>query len=286
MPARIVERIGSNRRLRAVADRVIRRLDPLLRPGPVKTAASGAWMGHRLHPMLTDAVIGTWTSAVILDWWGGDRAGRAADRLVAAGLVASLPTTVTGLSDWTDVDGRARATALVHAVSNGVAGALFALSLRDRYRGRRRRARVSALAGASALGAGGYLGGHLSYVNGVGVDHTAFRSGPAEWTRVLHEDELPHGALRAVAAGERDVLLARRHDGLRAFDARCTHAGAPLVDGQVEPDGEEPAGCLTCPRHRSVFSLSDGSVRRGPAATPQERLAVRVADGWIEVRAL
>src|SRR5918995_5426690 len=39
--------------------------------GPVKDALSGTWLGHALHPLLTDLPIGTWTSAVLLDWLGG-----------------------------------------------------------------------------------------------------------------------------------------------------------------------------------------------------------------------
>ena len=44
--------------------------------GPVKDALSGIWLGHALHPLLTDLPIGTWTSAVLLDWLGGGRAPR------------------------------------------------------------------------------------------------------------------------------------------------------------------------------------------------------------------
>ena len=43
--------------------------------GPAKEALSGAWLGHALHPLLTDVPIGTWTSAVLLDFIGG-RDGR------------------------------------------------------------------------------------------------------------------------------------------------------------------------------------------------------------------
>ena len=43
--------------------------------GPVKDALSGTWLGHALHPLLTDLPIGTWTSAVLLDWLGGQGGG-------------------------------------------------------------------------------------------------------------------------------------------------------------------------------------------------------------------
>src|SRR5215216_2492583 len=64
--------------------------------GPVKDALSGTWLGHALHPLLTDLPIGTWTSAVLLDWLGGDRCEAAADRLIALGLAFSVPASATG----------------------------------------------------------------------------------------------------------------------------------------------------------------------------------------------
>src|SRR5215207_9043026 len=70
--------------------------------GPVKDALSGVWLGHALHPLLTDVPIGAWTSALLLDWIGGRGSERAADRLIGVGLAASVPTFVTGLTEWAD----------------------------------------------------------------------------------------------------------------------------------------------------------------------------------------
>src|ERR687893_1874524 len=63
--------------------------------GPVKDALSGTYLGHALHPLLTDLPIGTWTSAVLLDWLGGQSGRRAADRLIGLGIAFTLPTAVT-----------------------------------------------------------------------------------------------------------------------------------------------------------------------------------------------
>src|SRR3954452_6018059 len=76
----------------------------VLSPGPVKDALSGTWLGHALHPLLTDTVIGTWTSASLLDVLGGDGSDKAARRLVGLGIVFAGPTVVTGLSDWADTE--------------------------------------------------------------------------------------------------------------------------------------------------------------------------------------
>ena len=48
-----------------------------LRPGALKDALSGTWLGHALHPILTDVVIGCFMSATLLDFLGGDDDGRA-----------------------------------------------------------------------------------------------------------------------------------------------------------------------------------------------------------------
>src|SRR4030088_275687 len=74
----------------------------LLGRGALKDALSGTWLGHALHPVLTDVPTGTWTSATILDGAGGADAGPAADPPTAIGLAAAIPTAVTGWSDWAD----------------------------------------------------------------------------------------------------------------------------------------------------------------------------------------
>ena len=53
---------------RAVA-RTVRGVIP---DGTPKHILSGAWFGHAVHPIMTDIPIGVWTSAVILDWTGGE----------------------------------------------------------------------------------------------------------------------------------------------------------------------------------------------------------------------
>src|SRR4051812_1543871 len=89
--------------------------------GAVKDAVSGTWLGHALHPMLTDVVIGSFTSATLLDLLGGDDDGRAAERLIQVGLVAAVPTVASGLTDWALSvwgDRRVRPVRPAHATSN------------------------------------------------------------------------------------------------------------------------------------------------------------------------
>jgi nitrite reductase/ring-hydroxylating ferredoxin subunit/uncharacterized membrane protein len=259
---------------RAVAGAVSR----VLPPGPVKDLLSGTWLGHTLHPVLTDLPIGTLTSAMLLDLLGGEDTDRAAELLIGVGLVSSLPTAAAGLSDWTDTIAGERRLGFVHASSNTVALALYSGSWLARRRGNRRLGVALGFAGGAATLVGAYLGGHLSLTKGVGVDQTAFETGPRDWTAVLGEDELTDGELRRVDVEGTAVLLFKRGAEIRALSNRCSHLGCPLDEGQVHD------GRVTCPCHGSTFRLDDGAVVRGPARTPQPVYEVRIEDGKLEVR--
>jgi nitrite reductase/ring-hydroxylating ferredoxin subunit/uncharacterized membrane protein len=249
------------------------------RPRPVKNALSGTWLGHRLHPALIPIPIGFWSGALLFDLVATRRARWAADVLVGAGVAAAVPTAAAGLSDWADAEPEARRVGLVHAGVNTLALACYSASLVARLVGGRKAGFGLSLAGAAAMGAGGYLGGHLAYVQAVGVERRRFAGGPAEWTAVLDEAELAEGRPRVVEAGGAEVLLYREGGRLYALWATCTHEGGPLAEGDFAD------GCVRCPWHGSTFRLADGKVVRGPAAASQPVYEVRLADGKVEVRA-
>jgi nitrite reductase/ring-hydroxylating ferredoxin subunit len=251
----------------------------VFKPRRLKEILSGSWLGHPLHPVLTDVTIGTFTSAVLLDWLGGDDARPASRRLIGIGLLSAAPVVASGYSDWGDTEvanEAARRIGIVHAASNAVASSLFAASWAARRRGDD--GRLLALAAAGALTAGGYLGGHLSFAEGVGVDHTVFEDDAEEWTGVLGEHELGDGQMRCVEAGGTAVMLARTGGELYALSDSCSHRGAPLHEGEIQD------GTVVCPWHSSVFDLRDGALIHGPAAYPQPAWDTRVRAGRIEVR--
>jgi nitrite reductase/ring-hydroxylating ferredoxin subunit/uncharacterized membrane protein len=252
-----------------------------LPPGKVKDAISGTWLGHALHPLLTDVVIGSFTSATMLDLLGGDRDGQATERLIAIGILAYFPTALTGASDYADSElntNEIRRTGLVHAASNAAALGLYAASLRARRNGNRTRGKLLGLLGASALGVGGQLGGHLSYVQGIGVNQTAFDEGPGEWTGAGSSDEVAENSPTGVTVGETPVLLVRSGEQLHAMHDRCSHRGCLLSEGELDD------GSIVCKCHGSRFRLEDGSVELGPATTPQPSYEVREREGEIEIR--
>jgi nitrite reductase/ring-hydroxylating ferredoxin subunit len=277
----LIDAIGRADELDEPAARIAKAVRPMVEPRPVKNALSGTWLGHRLHPMLTDVVIGTWASAGLLDLLGGDE--RAVRRLVGAGLAAGVPTAAAGLSDYTDLYDHGRRVAFVHAAAADVAMVLQGASLVARGTGRRGLGRALSFGALGVVAAAGYLGGHLSYVLGVGVDHTAFDEGPKDWVDVADADAVAaagavDGQPLVVVAGEHEVLLTRVDGDVVALANRCSHAGWPIADGEVAD------GCITCPYHGSVFRLADGGVVRGPAASPQLQYEARERAGRVEVR--
>lgn len=277
----LAERVGELEQLDGGAERLSAAFRGVLGPGKLKDAISGTWLGHALHPLLTDVPIGTWTSATMLDLIGGRGTEKAADRLIAVGVAAAVPTALSGLSDWADTtltSDPVKRIGVVHAVANTMALGLYGLSFAARKRGSRGKGVALGLAGAGALGVGGHLGGHLSYSRGVGVDQTAFEYGPGEWTSALGDGELGEGESRTVEVADVTLMLTRREGRVYAMRDRCNHRGGPLSEGKIED------GCVVCPWHESAFRLEDGSVARGPAAAPQPTYDVRVREGSIEVR--
>jgi nitrite reductase/ring-hydroxylating ferredoxin subunit/uncharacterized membrane protein len=245
----------------------------------LKDALSGTWLGHPLHPMLTDLPIGSWTSAFVLDIVGGERGRQAADALVGIGVLTALPTAAAGLSDWADTIGEERRIGTVHAGANVAALSLYSLSWLARRRGSRGLGVTLGFLGAAAATAGGYLGGHLVYRKGVGADRNAWKHPGDEWLDVADEASLQAGQPQVVTVGDDEVLLVRSGAEVSAISNVCGHAGGPLDKGSFD----EP-GCVTCPWHGSVFRLADGHVVHGPATGHQPRYEVRSEGGRLLAR--
>jgi nitrite reductase/ring-hydroxylating ferredoxin subunit/uncharacterized membrane protein len=242
----------------------------------------GRWVGHPLHPALSDLPIGLWTGVVVLDATDRDSAPRrgidAAGVLSAAGILAAGATALTGLSDWTVGEDQDRRVGLFHGLLNTVALGLQGASLGTRMAGHRGAARALGAASLTVTAAAGYLGGHLVFTRGVMVNRVAWTTGPRRWTRALQEADLPDDSPTAAEAEGRQVMLYRHHGRLYALDNICSHAGGLLSRGAVADL------TVTCPLHGSRFALADGCVTRGPASQPQPVLPTRIRSGWIEVR--
>jgi nitrite reductase/ring-hydroxylating ferredoxin subunit/uncharacterized membrane protein len=245
---------------------------PFLTRAWARSVLNGSSLGHPLHPLLTDVPIGCWTCALLLDLTG--QVGTAGSFLTGVGIVAALPTAAAGLSDWMDTEDAEMRVGLVHAIGNLVGLSCFSMSWFQRRRGGRGLA-ASAI-GMAIMGLSGWLGGHLSYALGVGVDTNAFTSGPEDWTQARVLDETEDLQCREVN-GVR-VAVAHLAGHPYALADRCSHRGGPLSEGALID------GCLECPWHKSRFDLRTGKVKRGPASVPQPRYELRESEGQVEVR--
>jgi len=248
----------------------------------VKNFLHGTWLGHPLHPALTDVPLGAWTAALTLDAMetisGRKELGAGADAAIAVGLVGAAGAAVTGLTDWSETNGRARKVGLLHGLLNVGATALYATSLVLRRKDMRGAGRGFAMLGYAVSSTAAYLGGHLVFSEQIGMNHAAAQELPKEFVPVLADAELRESEMKRVDAGGVPVLLVRREGEVCALANTCSHLGGPLSEGKLEGD------VVQCPWHGSRFNVRDGSVVDGPATFPQPCFEARVREGQIEVR--
>lgn len=242
----------------------------------------GVWLGHPLHSVLTDVVVGAWSIGIFFDMVSlfnhSRQAEQLADALTKVGNVAALPTLLTGLTDFSTIPEPAANIALAHAVMNNVGFGLQVASTSARNRGDRERAiTLSGLAFACLL-TGAYLGGHLAYAKKVGVKYYEEPTEPHGWTAALDVSKLREREPRRVDVAGQPVLLYRQGHQIQAIGAVCPHSGGPLEQGKFSN------GCVQCPWHDSVFALADGRVVHGPSTYAVTNYEARVRNDMIEVR--
>lgn len=275
----IVRRIEGLESVDRVARPLAARVSRATASTPVRNALSGTWLGHPLHPMLTDLPIGAWVMAELLDLTAGRAGTKASRRLVGAGIAAALPTAAAGLADWSDSYGPDERVGLAHAMGNVAAVSLQVGSYLCRRRGHRALGVALSSVALGTMTVAAYLGGHLSYSRGLGVSHTAFEEPVADWVDVASLHDLDQeGQLVRVTAKGTPVMLVRRGDDVRALSATCVHASGPLDEGKVLD------GAVRCPWHGSIFRIADGKVLRGPASTTQPKWDVRIEGQRVHVR--
>jgi nitrite reductase/ring-hydroxylating ferredoxin subunit/uncharacterized membrane protein len=250
----------------------------------VKNFLHGTWLGHPLHPALTDVPLGAWTAAFALDAMesisGRKELGHGADVAIAVGLVGAAGAAVTGLTDWSETNGRARKVGLLHGVLNAGATALYASSLVLRRKKNRSAGLGLAMLGYAVSSAAAYLGGHLVFGEQIGVNHAAAQDMPKEFVPVMSSGGLPEGQMRRADADGVATLLVRCEGEVCALAHTCSHLGGPLSEGKLDGD------VVQCPWHGSRFNVRDGSVVDGPATFPQPRFETRVREDQIEIRSM
>jgi nitrite reductase/ring-hydroxylating ferredoxin subunit len=253
----------------------------------VTNALNGVWLGHPVHPplaSLTSGALGTTVALDALSLLPGQPASevvdasRFASRALGVGILASIGSAVTGVTDWQHTHEEDRRVGAVHGLVNLAATALYAWSWWDRRQGRHGRGIAFTALGYGITVVGSYLGGALVFDSGIGIDQSGARLRTREWTPVLSASSLNGKPVRVEVDGVGLVVCQTQPGEVAAFGELCPHLAAPMADGWLD------RGRLVCPWHGSWFAAESGDVLRGPAAAPLPCYEARLVNGMVEVR--
>lgn len=86
--------------------------------------------------------------------------------------------------------------------------------------------------------------------------------------------DIPEGGGK-VFAKEGVVVTQPTKGQFKAFSSKCTHVGCPV--------NKVADGVISCPCHHSEFSVTDGSVKKGPATKPLPAANISVSGDEIKL---
>ena len=255
------------------------------RPGKLlQDFLNGSWLGHSLHPVLVDVVVGGATAALLLQvltWLGVGELRVALLWVLGMTVLAGVSAIVTGLTDFKDTaSGDERHVVGLHGLINVLAAGMLIMAFLALLAEADGLAGWLLLAGYLVLSVGAFIGGHVVFKYGYMVNFNAFAGGKKakEFTAVLPAADLPEATPTKAMLGTTGLVVVRRGDLVWALKETCSHAGGPLSQGTL--DGYN----IICPWHGSAFRLSDGAVRHGPATARQVAYQARISGDQVEVQ--
>jgi nitrite reductase/ring-hydroxylating ferredoxin subunit/uncharacterized membrane protein len=240
----------------------------------------GKWLGHPLHPLLTDLPIGAWMTTALLDVLdlAGQSTATAATWTVGAGVVMAVPTALAGIADWSQTSGEKRRIGVAHALLNTAALGCYTLSLIFRLADGGP-AKIFAFAGLGFIGVSAYLGGHLVYSGRVGVKHESEASAPSQSMPAVDLAALAEDRPVAAEVNGLPVMVVRHHGTVYALADVCPHLGCSLAEGSVQGD------TIVCGCHGSAFALEDGALVMGPSVYSVDSFKTTEIDGKVLIAA-
>ena len=291
----LVTRLEDAEWLDPVAKKVRKVVKRAIRPKWARDVLHGVPIGHPVHPLAVQVPLGAWISAAVLDTLPGN--DKAAALLIGVGTGTAIPSAVAGWTDWSQLHPQQQRVGLVHAAANITATSLYAASLVARARGRRGSGKALAYLGLAVVGAGGFLGGHLTYRQAAGVNHSEEipHRFPSGWQPLSLLAELPDGKLHKIVVAELPLLVYREGEKVSVLSDVCSHLSGPLHEGKLKGGklqdrasqngalNDDGGPCVVCPWHGSTFSLRTGEVQAGPATAKQPLFETRVSGGVVEV---
>jgi uncharacterized membrane protein/nitrite reductase/ring-hydroxylating ferredoxin subunit len=243
---------------------------------------------HPLHPILVCFPIAFFTGTLIFDvlaFFSKDLAYQnTAELLGYAGIFGALAAAIPGIIDFrytVPPDSSAKKRAAKHGTMNVCVLLLFVLVCFLRGKAPQWSVLTIEVLAFVLMSFAGWMGGTLVHRNQIGVDirysnagkwkEEYFKEGAGEIE--IKADDLQIDQMKLLHIGDKRIVIARSSNGLVAFDDRCTHRGGSLAAGSMI------CGTVQCPWHGSQFSVSDGSVKAGPAKTPIKTYSLRVESG-------
>ncbi|MFH8803192.1 Rieske (2Fe-2S) protein [Streptomyces sp. NPDC017936] len=152
----------------------------------------------------------------------------------------------------TPVSGPARRTVVAAAGAAGLAAALTACGGSDDD---------ASSSSASSDGSGGSTGS-------AGGSGSAGTGGAAAGGALTTTADIPEGGGK-VFESEKVVVVQPTAGEFKAYSAVCTHQGCAVKSVSD--------GVINCPCHQSNFSVTDGSVKSGPATKPLPEVKITVS---------
>lgn len=281
----LVARLEDAEWLDPVAKKVRKVVKRTIRPQWARDILHGVPIGHPVHPLAVQVPLGSWISAAVLDTLPGN--DRAATLLIGVGTASAVPSAVAGFMDWSQLHSQQQRVGLVHAAANITAVSLYSASLVARASGKQGAGKVLAYMGLGVVGFGGFLGGHLSYRQAAGVNHSEDipHRFPSGWQALAPLEDLPEGKLHKRVVAGLPLLVFREAQTVNVLSDVCSHLSGPLHEGKLKGRSPNDDGnpCVVCPWHGSTFSLRSGEVQAGPATARQPRFETRVTGGLVEV---
>ncbi|MEU2285144.1 Rieske (2Fe-2S) protein [Streptomyces sp. NPDC013178] len=125
-------------------------------------------------------------------------------------------------------------------------------------------------ASSSSVSSGGTTGSTGS----TGSSDSASTGGAAAGSALAKTADIPEGGGKVFDA-EKVVVVQPTAGQYKAFSAVCTHQGCAVKS--------VADGVINCPCHNSNFSVTDGSVKSGPATKPLPEVQITVSGDSISL---
>ncbi len=101
----------------------------------------------------------------------------------------------------------------------------------------------------------------------------------AEWIAACSVGDIDQESVIRFDVGSRTFIIVRDHkNNYYCADGLCTHEQVHLSDGDVVED------TIACPKHASIFDVTDGEVETPPACENLRVYPTKVEDGRVYIQ--